>query len=77
MTAVTPDTNIYIAGLLYRGDSSRVLVAGRDGMIRVDASDTILNEVIGVLRDKFGCEGYRLHFAKIELLKSVNLVTPR
>ncbi len=45
-------------------------------MIRIDISHAILDETIGVLRDKFGWEGYRLHFARAALLNFANLVTP-
>lgn len=42
----------------------------------MDTSDAILDETIGVLRNKFEWEGYRLRFAREALLKCANLVTP-
>lgn len=48
----------------------------RAGIIRVDTSDAILNETVGVLRNKFGWDGYRLHFARQELLKLAHRVVP-
>jgi predicted nucleic acid-binding protein len=73
---VTLDSNIYIAALQFRGAASRLLGMARAGMFRVDTSDAILSETIGVLRDKFHWEPYRLHFARIELLKFANRVHP-
>lgn len=74
MTGVTLDSNIYVAALQFRG--SWPLNLARAGIIRVDTSAEILREVLSVLRDKFGWEGYRLHFARLELLKFANLVMP-
>jgi hypothetical protein len=48
----------------------------RSGVIRVDTSEAILAETMGVLRDKFGWDGYRLHFAKLELGKVASIVVP-
>jgi uncharacterized protein len=50
--------------------------AWRAGRLRIDISDAILDETFGVLRDKFGWEGYRLRFGRIELLKLANRVQP-
>jgi len=44
--------------------------------MRIDTSDAILAETIGVLRDKFGWDGYRLLFAREELRKLANVVVP-
>ena len=48
----------------------------RSGTIRIDLSDAILAETIGVLCDKFDWDGYRLHFVNLELRKLANMVTP-
>jgi putative PIN family toxin of toxin-antitoxin system len=48
----------------------------RSGAIRMDTSDAILAETMGVLRDKFGWDGYRLHFARLELRKFAHIVVP-
>ncbi len=45
-------------------------------MIRVDISEPILSETVGVLRDKFSWAGYRLHFMRLKLLEIANLVKP-
>jgi putative PIN family toxin of toxin-antitoxin system len=72
--SATLDSNIYITALQFR--DARLLGMARSGLLRIDTSDAILDETIGVLRDKFGWEGYRLHFARLELLKFVNRVQP-
>lgn len=76
MIAVTLDSNIYVSALNFGGGPARLLGLARDRVIRVDVSEAILHETLGVLRDKFGWEGYRLHFARLELLKFANLVEP-
>ena len=75
MISVTLDSNIYVSALQFRG--ARLLGMARAGIIRVDTSDAILDETIGVLRDKFGWDGYRLRFARLELLKLANRVEPK
>lgn len=54
----------------------RLIGMARSGAIRVDTSEAILAETIGVLRDKFGWDGYRLHFTKLELRKVAHIVVP-
>jgi len=76
VTSVTLDSNIYVAALQFGGISSRLLGMARAGAIRIDISEAILAETTGVLRDKFGWDGYRLHFTKPELRKLARVVTP-
>jgi len=64
--SATFDSNIYVSALQFGGVGARLLGMARAGAIRIDTSDAILAEVIGVLRDKFGWDGYRLHFANLE-----------
>jgi predicted nucleic acid-binding protein len=49
----------------------------RAGMIGIDISDAILDELVTVLRDDFAWEAYRLHFAREQLARLGNLVTPK
>jgi putative PIN family toxin of toxin-antitoxin system len=74
---VTLDSNIYISGLEFSGIGLRLLNMGRAGIIRIDVSAAIIDEVIRVLRDDFRWEGYRLHFAREKLAKIGNVVVPR
>jgi putative PIN family toxin of toxin-antitoxin system len=73
----TLDSNILISALEFQGVGSRLIAMAGAGIIRLDTSDAILDETIGVLRDKFHWDGYRLHFARIELRNIANCVTPR
>lgn len=74
MITATLDSNIYISALQFGGAGARLLGMARVGQMRLDISDAILDETIGVLRDKFGWDGYRLHFARLELQKIANRV---
>ena len=76
MTSVTLDSNIYVSALQFGGIGVRLVGMARLGAIRMDTSEEILAETIGVLRDKFGWDGYRLHFARLELRKFAQIVVP-
>ena len=75
--SVTLDTNIYVSALEFGGVGARLLGMARAGMIGIDVSDAILDELVAVLRDDFAWEAYRLHFAREQLAKLGNLVTPK
>jgi predicted nucleic acid-binding protein len=51
--SATLDSNTYISALNFSGTPLLVLNLARAGFIRLDVSDTILEEFAGVLRDKF------------------------
>jgi putative PIN family toxin of toxin-antitoxin system len=74
--SATADSNVFISALNYPGAAARLLGLARAGIIRIDTSEAILSETVGVLRDKFGWEGYRLHFAKEQLRGFCNVVQP-
>jgi putative PIN family toxin of toxin-antitoxin system len=74
---VTLDTNVYVSALEFGGVGARLLGMARAGKIRIDVSDAILDELVGVLRDDFAWEAYRLHFAREQLAKLGNLVAPK
>jgi putative PIN family toxin of toxin-antitoxin system len=76
VTSATLDTNVYISALQYSGAGARMICLAKAGKLRIDTSDVILDEVVGVLRDKFAWDGYRLHFARAALAKIANRVTP-
>lgn len=52
--SATADTNIYISALEFGGLPLRLLDHAAVGDIRLHISDAILEETLGVLRDKFG-----------------------
>jgi putative PIN family toxin of toxin-antitoxin system len=74
--SVTLDSNIYISGLRSGGPASRLLYMARMGQIRLDISDEILTETIGVLREKFGMPGDLLHHIRGQITRISNLVVP-
>jgi uncharacterized protein len=74
--SVTLDSNIYVSALQFGGIGVRLIGMARSGAIRMDTSEAILAETIGVLRDKFGWDGYRLHFARLDLRKFAHVAVP-
>lgn len=76
MIRATLDSNICVSALQFFGVGVRLLELARARSIRIDTSHAILDETVGVLRDKFGWAAYRLHFARASVLKYANLVTP-
>lgn len=76
MIGVTLDSNVYISALEFHGIGAQLLLMARAGAIRIDTSAAILTETLGVLRDKFGWEGYRLRFAQGALRKLTRVVEP-
>ena len=76
MIGITPDSNVYISALEFGGVGARLLWMARQGTIRIDTSEAILVETMGVLRDKFAWEGYRLRFGQDALRKLARVVQP-
>ena len=71
---VTLDTNVYVSAFQFGG--MRLLHMAVNGDIEIAVSQAIIEEVIRVLRDKFGWDGYRLQDAKEQILTFARLVTP-
>jgi putative PIN family toxin of toxin-antitoxin system len=76
MTSATVDSNVYISAFHLGGIGARVLELAHHGLIRLDISDEIVKETIGVLRDKFHWDGYRLADLHHKLLRLGNRVVP-
>ena len=76
MRSATLDSNVYVSALEFGGIGARFIGMARASKLRIDTCDAILDETIGVLRDKFGWDGYRLQFVKLELLRLSNVVVP-
>jgi len=74
--SATADSNIYISGLRSAGPASRFLYIARTGQIRLDISDEILGETIGVLREKFSLPGELLHHIREQITGFTHRVTP-
>ena len=60
-----------------RGLSARLIGMARFGVFRLDVSDAILDEMVGVLRDKFNWDGYSLQDAREKIRRIANHVTPK
>ena len=73
---VTLDTNIYVSALEFGGLGSRILGLARAGLLRIDVSDAIVDELVAVLRDDFAWDGCRLQFAKEQLIRITGRVRP-
>jgi putative PIN family toxin of toxin-antitoxin system len=54
------DTNIWISGILWRGDAHRCLLLARTGLVRVVYCDQMLAELCEKLRKAFGFSGDRI-----------------
>jgi predicted nucleic acid-binding protein len=57
--SVTLDTNIYVSALEFGGLGARILGMARAGMLQIDISDAVLDELVTVLRDDFAWDAYR------------------
>ena len=77
MTSAPFDTNIYVAAFQFCGLSARLLGMARAKLFRLDTSDAIVTEMVGVLRDKFACDGHSLQDAKQKVLSIANHVAPQ
>ena len=76
MLRVTLDSSAYISALQFNGRAARLLRMAADNDIEIAISEPIIAEVIGVLRERFGWDGNRLH-AERERIKSITkFVTP-
>jgi uncharacterized protein len=73
---VTADTNIYISALEFGGQPLQVLVAARRGLIRLDISNPLLDEINRVLRDKFAWSPDRLQRLALRLSGFTSLARP-
>jgi len=74
--SVTADTNIYISGYNFGGLPRRILDLAAAGDIRLDISAAILDETLGVLRDKFDWSKDALRDIEDDIRSYAQLVTP-
>lgn len=76
MPSATADTNIYISGLRFGGVPERFLDGAAAGDFRLDISDAILSETLGVLRKKFQWSEEALREAEEDIRSYTRHVTP-
>ena len=70
------DTNIWISGLFWRGDSAWCLALARAGNIKLAYSEPMLAELTGKLRVKFGLSENRIQVVTHEYRRLSALVKP-
>ncbi len=76
MISATLDTNVYIRAFNFGGQAATLIALARAGEIRIDISEQILKETIGVLREKFERDPYTLNDIRQKLTALCNSVTP-
>lgn len=76
MPGATLDTNVYVSALVYRGTPLRLLHLAIDGDLDVAISRPILDEILRVLREKFGWPEDRLRGAEVLIEEFARLVFP-
>jgi putative PIN family toxin of toxin-antitoxin system len=74
--SATLDSSVYIRALQLGGAAAHLLGYAREGQLRIDVSDPILDETMRVLRDKFKWSGEMLHFTRQNLSRITNRVEP-
>jgi len=75
--SVTLDTNIYVSALNFGSRPAlRLLDMADVRILTIDISAHIEEELVRVLREDFGWDGYRLHFMVGRLRNLTNRVTP-
>ena len=76
MVGVTADSNIYVSALEFGGVPLQFLHAARVGGFQLAISDVLLEELAGVLREKFCWEEARLAEQLLELADFTERVNP-
>ncbi len=76
MIVVTADTNIYISALNFSGAPRRFLIEAIAGSVRLAVSAPILDEIEGVLRDKFSWSPEAIRDALTLLAGCATVVVP-
>lgn len=78
MTGIVLDTNIFISGILFGGNSRDILNKIIEGKIKLYISDVILDEIKNVLlRKKFGFPSEIVHHIINEIELISELITPK
>lgn len=76
MISATLDSSVYVRALHFGGRAALLIAHARAGNIRIDISDPIVNETLGVLRDRFQWNGYMIQDAREKLLSLSHHVSP-
>jgi uncharacterized protein len=76
MLRVTADTNIYISALNFGGKPLSIIDAARRGEFEMAISESILAEILGVLRRKFQRPANDLDFIERQIREFTLVVEP-
>ena len=76
MILATADSNIYVSALQFGGVPLQFLNAAREGAFRLAISQPIIDEISGVLRNKFRWSDAMIHEARENLLDFSLLARP-
>ena len=76
MISATLDTSVYVRALNFGGPAAMLLARARAGDLRIDISEPILRETIGVLREKFQRDPYTINDIHHKLTVLCNSVSP-
>ena len=76
MIRVVADTNIYISAILFGGKPEEIRKLARQGTIEHLVSETILAEITGVLKRKFGWSDWQISEVIKDIRSITTLITP-
>ncbi len=76
MIGVTADTNVYISAFIFAGVPRQFLLEAEAGRFRLAISETMLDELRGVLRDKFAWSETEIEEMRAHLAGCTTLVHP-
>jgi len=74
---VVADSNIFVSALVFGGVAARLLQNAVDGKVQLFVSEAILEETLGVMRDKFGRSAEQLEEARQAILSVADIVSER
>lgn len=77
MLRVVADSNIFVSALVFGGVAARLLQNAVDGKVQLFVSEAILEETLGVMRDKFGRSAEQLEEARQAILSVADIVSER
>jgi putative PIN family toxin of toxin-antitoxin system len=74
MISATLDSSVYVRAFNFGGPAAKLLAYARAREIRIDISKAILDETIGVLREKFKRDPYTLNDIRQKLTATCNFI---
>ncbi len=76
MISATFHTNIYIKAFNFGGGTAFLLGLARAGAFRLDISDQVITETLGIMREKFQRDPYSINDVRQKLEALCNRVLP-